>query len=105
MKLGRFGQQTALPQNAQKSATGRFHHQPLHLSYGLFPPHKQCLRDDGVADVQFVDAGQRGDGLDVVVGQSMAGIDGEADAAAVGDGHADAFEFGAGNAGAQRHIE
>jgi hypothetical protein len=57
-----------------------FDHQPLHLPHRVFPAPKHRLGDDGVADVEFLDARQGGDGLDVVVMQAVAGVDVQAEA-------------------------
>ena len=51
------------------------------------------MGDDGVADVQFVDAVDGGDGLDVVVMQAMAGIDDQPLGAAQAHACADAFQL------------
>ena len=71
----------------------RLHHQPLHLRHGIFPAHEQGLRNNRMANVEFMNARQRCDGLHVVIGQAMSGIHGEADAAAIGHGLADALEL------------
>ena len=40
-------------------------HQSFHLPHRVFPAHEQRLGDDGVADVEFFDAGEGGDRLAV----------------------------------------
>jgi hypothetical protein len=49
----------------------------------LLQPDEDRLADEKMADVQFNDLCQRGDGPDRVVGQSVAGVDLQADANAV----------------------
>jgi len=43
---------------SSKSARS-FFHQPFHLRHRFFPAYEQGLRDNRVADVEFVDARQR----------------------------------------------
>ena len=50
----------------------------LHFLHGLLEADEQRVRDDGVTDVQLIDAPDRGDGFGVVVMQAMAGIDDQA---------------------------
>jgi hypothetical protein len=47
----------------------------LHFAHGLLPTDEDGVGDDGVADVQFLDQRQRGDALDVVIVESMTGVD------------------------------
>lgn len=74
-RIGEPSRMTALGRILPLSQSARrFQHQPFHLRHGFLPPYKQGLRDNRVADVEFVDARQRGDGLHVVIGQAMPGI-------------------------------
>jgi hypothetical protein len=63
-------------QPSDSSAPGRLHHQPLHLAHGVFPAAEDGLGDDGMADVEFLHAGDAGHLLDVVVMEAVAGVDG-----------------------------
>ncbi len=50
----------------------------LHLHHRLLETDEQRMGDDGVADVQFVHAGNRRHRLDVVVMQAVTGVDDQA---------------------------
>ena len=58
-----------------RQSVRRLHHQAFHVRHRVLPADEQGLRDDCMADVELVDARQGGDGLHVVVGQAMPGID------------------------------
>ena len=47
----------------------------LHFLHRLLEADEERMGDDGVADVQFVDTADRGDGLGVVVVQAVACVD------------------------------
>src|SRR5207249_3526948 len=51
------------------------HHPPD----GFFHPPEHRVTDDGMADVELFDFWNGGHGLDVLVGQTVPGVDGEAD--------------------------
>lgn len=62
------------------SALGRRgQHQRFHLSHRLPEADEQGVGDDGVADVQLVDAVDGRDRLDIVVVQAMPGVDDQAE--------------------------
>ena len=56
----------------------------LHPPDGFFHPPEHRVTDDGMADVELFDFWNGGDGLDVLVGQTMPRVDGEADLLRVG---------------------
>ena len=56
----------------------RLTYQPLHVADGLFEADHDRAGDDAVADVQLAHVGDRGDRLDVAVGESVAGVEQEA---------------------------
>ena len=61
-----------------RSGLGSGQNQGFHLGHGAFETDEKRVRDQGVTDIQFVDALDRSHGFDVVVMQAMAGIDDQA---------------------------
>lgn len=53
-------------------------HHPLHLTHRLPQAHERRAAHDGVADVQFVQAGERRDGADIGVVQGVASVEAHA---------------------------
>ena len=53
-------------------------HQFLHFAHGLLDADECGAGDDAVADVEFGNLRYRDDGLDVLVGQAVPGVDGQA---------------------------
>jgi hypothetical protein len=52
--------------------------QPLHIADGLFQADHDGAGDDAVANVQLANAEDSRNGLDVALGQAVAGVQGEA---------------------------
>ena len=74
----RAGVLPAIPLRRHLTAIGRRDDQRLHLRHRLLEADEQRMGDDGVADVQLVDPGDRRHRLGVVVVQAMAGVDDQA---------------------------
>lgn len=71
-----------------------FLHQQTHVAHGFGQAVEGGAADDGVADVELIELGDGGDGLDVVVVQAVAGIDLQALASGIGGTGGDALELG-----------
>ncbi len=78
---------------ASNPLTG-FLHQQTHIAHSLGQTIKGGTANDGVADVELIELGDGGDGLDVVVVQTVAGIDLEPLASGIGGAGGDALELG-----------
>src|SRR6267378_2118527 len=59
-----------------------------HPANGFFDPYEQRAAHDAVPDVELLDLGDGGDGLDVPVREAVAGVDGEARGPGVRNGPA-----------------
>src|SRR2546426_3217120 len=63
-----------------------------HPPHRLLHPDEHRAAHDAVSDVELLDLGDGGDGLDVPVGEAVAGVDGEARGAGMGGGAAQRAE-------------
>src|SRR6267378_2353989 len=59
-----------------------------HPSHGLLYPHEHRAAHDAVPDVELLDLGDGSNGLDIAVGEAVAGVDGKARSAGVRGGAA-----------------
>ena len=85
-----------------RRCVARHQHQRFHVAHGLLPAAEHGFGDDGVADVEFADAGKRSDARGIAKVQAVAGVDGEAESLAKRDACFDARELGVGFGGAGR---
>jgi hypothetical protein len=69
-------------------------HNGLHLAHRILPASKNRMRDDGVTDIELLDTVQRRNGLDVLVMQTVTGIDLETKRATHRETRDDAVKFG-----------